>query len=90
MAGIIVTSTTNLVVFNTNGLPLQFEKVLRRKDHFIKVTKFPTFIEYITFENERFQLTHDGSGGTVPVESINGVTPTDLNHLCTLIEGILA
>jgi len=90
MAGVIVTSSTNLVVFNANSLLLGFDKILRRKDHFVKITKYSTFIEYITFENERFKLSHDGNNGTVPVESINGVTPTDINHLCTLIEGILS
>ena len=90
MAGVIVTSSTNLVVFNANGLPLGFNETFRRKDHFTKITVFSTYIEYVTFENERFQLSHNGANGTVPVQSIDGVVPTDLTHLSTLIKTMLA
>jgi hypothetical protein len=88
--GVIVTSTTNSVVFDVTGLGLGFDRVIRRKDHFIKVTKYPTYISYITFESTEFILSVSGGGGTLPVASVNGTVPTDLTHLMTLIEEVLA
>jgi hypothetical protein len=88
--GVVVTSTTNSVVFDVTGMGLGFDKVIRRKDHFIKITLFPTYISYITFEGTEFNLSVTGGAGILPVDSIDAVTPTDLNHLFTLIQTILA
>jgi hypothetical protein len=88
--GVVVTSTTNSVVFNTTGMGLGFDKVIRRKDHFIRVVLFDTYISYTTFEGTEFRLNVVGGAGILPVDSINSTVPTDLNHLFTLIEGILA
>jgi hypothetical protein len=88
--GVKVNSTANSVVFDITGMGLGFNKVIRRKDHFIRVVLFDTYILYTTFEQTEFKLNLTGAGGALPVESINDVTPTDLNHLFELIQSILA
>ena len=92
MDGIIVSGTTNSVIFDLNDYApyLNFRKVLRRKIHFTRIQLEYDHILYLTGENVTYLLDHNGSSNHFKVKSINGVTPTDLNHLWDLIVELLA
>jgi len=92
MNGVIVSGTTNSVIFDLNDYQnlVGFKRVIRRKDHFIRVQMEFNYIIYTTSENITYKLDFTHVNGNIKVHSINGVAPTSLDHLWDLIVGILA
>ena len=96
--GIIVTSGTNFFDFDFNDLANQTIngyhfpfKTKRQKTSVEKVELREYWIEYYIVGVETpFLISHQlNSFGAVPIQSVNGTTPTSLTHLFDLINTLL-
>jgi hypothetical protein len=87
--GAVITSTTNSVRLDVTSLSLDHTKIVRSKQN-CSLVLYANYICYLDYEGVERKMNLVGGTNILPVASVNGVTPTDLNHLFTLLEDILA
>ena len=92
MANAVVTSDTKKikVVFNDLSSTVGMEQGYFSKEHLVEVHESSDGYVIILLDNDScWKISTDGSGGTILVDSVNGVSPTDTTHLCDLIAGLI-
>jgi hypothetical protein len=94
MAYINVTSNTAGISFTLGvySTALGFSKFFRLKQGVLTVALRPEWIEYTTIDGKSYSIAPApivGQSNILVVETVNGVTPTDLNHLYDLLLDIL-
>lgn len=94
MANITIVSTTNSIQvdFGHYSTSLERSKGAWRKSivHFMKATHF---IEADILGEKEWYVSHDGNDTERPtfqVDSVDGVTPTDFDHLFLLLQALIA
>lgn len=84
MANVTITSTTNLIIFDSGAYQAQVinQKRARPKSSIHQVSLSPDYVEFQVEEYRIFRLHYTtNSYGAAIVDSINGVAPTDLEDL---------
>ena len=93
MANLVITSTTNSVnvVFNDYAPIIETTKQTWAKRVIQNFRQLPTgcIVIYMLAEKE-WCVTFNGVDNTFQIDSIDGVTPTDNNHLFQLLEALIA
>lgn len=83
MANLVVTSTTNTIQVSFNDYypdTYEFSKGTWRKDH-LQTIQLNSVI-HINIEGELpWLVSHNGSGGSFQIDSVNGVAPASLSDL---------
>ena len=92
MEGLEITSNGKSITIISNGyyIDLGYKKISRRADRISCITLTDRFIEYFILGEGRvqFDFNNDKSDSFI-VKSVNGVIPTDLEHLYSLILDII-
>lgn len=90
---IIITSDATHIYLDMSAAAdaglLQFSEGMVRKEHFLSMMKNSNHIEITADSGSDYTICVTGSPVGLPVTSVDGVEPTDINHLFQLMKAIL-
>jgi len=93
MANIVVTSTTNRVIFEANDYSSSFgwSKITRLKSSLVTITLHTNFVEYLVDTNEKYYIHYQtNSYNALIVDSIDGSAITSLDDLFTKMSALVS
>lgn len=91
MANIAITSTNNLIKVSFGDYypsAIETSQGSWRKDKLTSI-KYDSVVEVDIRGEKVWLVSYDGAGGSFQIDSVNGVAPTDNNHLYTLLINLL-
>ena len=91
MANAVVTSTTKSVkvVFNDSEPYVGYNHAWFSRAHILEVKCKDSYSEIVMTSGTNWLVSTDGNSNTLPVDSVDGVTPSNEHHLCDLIAGLI-
>jgi hypothetical protein len=84
MANLVITSTTNTinVSFNDLSVPVGIKKGCWNKTRItFNLAPSDLIVKVLVIGESSWAISFDGSSGTLPVDSVNGVAPTSNSDL---------
>lgn len=88
MANIEITSTANSILVDFKDLweftPHKIQKGIWTSGN-VFFGKYTNYVEVIEGNNAAWAVSFDGHLGTFQIDKVNGTTPTDNEHLYTLL-----
>ena len=88
MANIHVTSTTKSIIVDFKDLHPYTPNNIRGgcwSSDDIFFGKYDGYVEAVVKDNAAWQVSFDGTEGTFKIDLVNGIAPTDNNHLFDLL-----
>jgi hypothetical protein len=91
MANIVITSTTNTIQasFNDYSSVVGLDKGAWSKEWIISFQLVGSYIKVHIQDEKEFLVSHNGASGSLIVDSVDNVSPTDLNDLYTKLVNLL-
>ena len=92
MANVVLTSDAKKIkiVFNNTEPMVGIDHAYISRSQLIGIKVFDQgYMEVITGSQETWQVSKDGSANSLPIDSVDGTVPTDLEHLAELIAGLM-
>lgn len=93
MANIVITTTTNIFIvdFGVYSSMVGFKKAtFQKKGVSFQLMVGSTFIRVQDARGDAWTVSFNASGDALVIDSINGIVPTDNDHLFTLLSNEIA
>lgn len=92
MANAVITSDAKKVkvVFNDASTAAGYMIAYFAREHLAEVRYTNNgYVEVLLDDGKSWQVSTNGANNTLPVDSIDAVTPTDNEHLCDMIANLI-